>query len=251
MHNDSARKCFADERKYALDYLKENKTEYPKSCLKVIEPNYYFESFSPGFLANQDDFFKKTKFFPVVNFNLPTSKTIYLGVGLVSLLDDKYAFYAEINRHKRFTDGQLAFPVIPYKTKNNRFSTNVSPVFYYRYFDEVDESSKQLFLNFGISISFGYHFSHSFYTGISYLYYLYNESHPNKFYLKPYKEISDYEDPYYTNQLDCSVYYQLVKGMSMKVGFLNRNPVIGITYVGNVIWYDLKRKSVGLLFNVY
>ncbi len=137
MHNDSADRCFTGERKYALNYLKEDKPEINLSCFKNIEPKYYFESFSQGYLTNQDDFNKKKRFIPVLNFNFPFLKTIYLGVGLISLLKDNYAFYAEVNRHKSFTDGRFAFPFRLYKTANNRFGITASPVFYYRYFDEV------------------------------------------------------------------------------------------------------------------
>jgi hypothetical protein len=241
IYNDSAEHCFTKERKYALKFLEGQINEPVQSCLINLESRYYFESFSPGFLLNREDFSRHDRFIPVVNFNIPPLKTVYLGIGLITLFDDKYALYGEVNRFKDFTNGQIAFPIEVYKAESNRFGINASPVFYYQVADNVEDNSNQLFVNIGGSISTSYRFNRKLYIGISYLYYVYNNKHKKRAIYFTHNE----------NQFDLSMYYQIIKGMSLKVGMVNDHPVIGLTYVGNLFWYDFKSTSVGLTFNVY
>jgi hypothetical protein len=241
IYNDSAEHCFTRERIYSLRFVEGQSNEPIQSCLIKIEPRYYFESFSPGFLANREDFSRHDRFIPVVNFNIPPLRTVFLGIGLLALLDDKYALYGEVNRYKDFTNGQIAFPIEAYKAESNRFGINVSPVFYYQVADNVEDYSNRLFVNIGGSISTSYRFNHKLYYGISYLYYVFNNNHKKRSIFFTHNE----------NQFDLSIYYQIIKGMSLKAGMVNDHPVIGLTYVGNLFWYDFKSTSVGLTFNVY
>jgi hypothetical protein len=211
------------------------------SNLSKPEPKYYFESFSPGFLVNREDFYRKTRFLPVLNFNFPPYKTSFLGIGLLTFLSDNYILYAEVNRTKDYTDGQLAFPIEIFKLSSNKFGMNASPVIYYRVADNVEDYTNRFFINIGGSISTGYRFNHRFYTGASYLYYFYNQKHPK------YSVFFKSND----NLLDFSIFYQIVKGMSLKAGIVNDHPVIGLTLVGNLFYYDFKSNSVALIFNVY
>jgi len=240
-YNDSIERCFTNERNYALNYLDGKSRDTILQCLIKIEPRYYYESFSPGYLENKEDFKKNQRFIPVLNYNLPPFEKAFLGLGLFTLLNENYAFYAEANRYKGITDGQLALPVEVYKTENNRFGINASPVFYYQIADNAEDYPDRIFFNYGASISTSYHLNHNFYLGISYLYYYYNKAHPKSSNFFTYNE----------NQIDISMYYQIIKGMSLKTGIINDHPVIGLTFVGNIIWYDFKSASFGLTFNVY
>jgi hypothetical protein len=233
--------CFTRERKYALQYLKKGQYESVDSCRLKIEPKYYFESFSQGFMINREDFSKKVRYIPVLNFNIPFYNKFYLGIGLLTILNDNYALCGEVNRYNNYTDGQIAFPVEIYKVKSNRFGFNLSPVFYYRVADNIEDFPNRYFINAGLNASAGFHINYKLYTGFSCLYYFFNSSHPKT---SVFLQSND-------NLYDFSLYYQIVKGMSLKTGVINSHFVTGVTFVGNIIWYDFKDSNIGLNYNFY
>ena len=239
-NHDSTEICFNNERQFAINYIQNIPQNNIQDCYKSLETRYYYESNSQGYVWNKEDIGYKQKFFPWVGINYSNKYSAIISTGLGYVIKNKSALNFRTSVSKYNVDFFISIPFQIYKSQNCRFGLKIMPLFYYDYiYKSIDKDNKTCIFTPGISISAGYHFTQNFYSGISYLRSFYNKNQKNVI------NISG-TNSYISNELDISLYYQLLKGISIKAGLVNGHAIVGLTITGVFMGYNQAIGSFGI-----
>ncbi len=243
--SDSAYIQFTNERQFARSFLRCEKKDSVSFFKNDIFPRYYYESFSQGFVLNREDFGNR-KIIPGLAIEIGGKGDYLYGVGCNWLSTQNMVIGGQFS-FTRYNIGAMAdVPLQLYKSAENGFGIKFTPLIYYQYVRKTEPvfEINAGYFNPGAGLSVGYHFNQKVYAGASYLYFLYNQY--NKVYLK-----NKIIDPIQQNELDISLYYQLIKGLSVKAGIVDGSPVFGLTLTGALLGYGFKTKSLSLKPEIY
>ena len=237
---DSTEISFNNERQFAINYLNKVPENNAKVNYKPLETRYYFESNSQGYVWNKEDIGYKQNLFPRVGLSYTDDYSLIASVGLGYAIKNRSALNFRTSVSKYNVDFLLSLPYQLYKSRNNRFGLKIMPLFYYNYgYNPINNIPKSGIFTAGLSISAGYHFTQTFYSGISYLRSIPNSNQNCS------NNISEVNS-FISNEFDASLYYQLVKGFSVKAGLLNGHPIFGFTIVGFFLGYNQSIQSFGI-----
>ena len=235
--------AFIAERNNALVFLKkgaaiaENRPDYAPMPHK-----YYYQSFSQGFVLNQEDFgiMKKNLYGLSLAYN--DVKGLQFGLGTTWLYRDNFIAYAGFMTWQNLMQFKLSTSFQVYKSANNDLGLKLSPALTFSTSMGAGSDSSHLYqINPGCAFSAGYRINQRVYAGASVSVYLYNQFTHNYF------DKSIYDD----NEYDISPYYQLMRGISLKAGIYNNYPVVGFGFTGSFLGYFFKNKSIGVSLSNY
>ena len=244
--NDSSKIAFSNERKYAIAYLTHNQKNTINTELKAITPKYYYQSFSPGYVVNREDIGFRSFFLPGFSLMGSTAQITYWGLNTTLLFNEQFVLYLAGSWSDFQRDYLISAPYQLYKSVNNRFGIKTTPMLYANIFRKTDHNPNITgpYVNFGLGISAGYQLNHKFSIGFSYLGFFYNQYYHRKI------ENTDNEI-YLNNEYDISIYYQLLKSISLKAGIDNGNVVTGIVFTGSFLGYNSQNKGVSYKFTIH
>lgn len=227
--------CFLEEKRYATAFLQNNTTRQPVECFTPITPKYYYQSFSEGYVINSDEFDKDNKFIHGVSVYTNSWEKMKIGYGITRLISENRLAYGNILYSSTSISGTFAYSQSLIKTVDDRFGCKISGFLTY------ENLYNQKVFNFypGSTISFGYHINTRLYLGCS-VYYIADLLEVNK-------------NLKFTSSQGYSValYYQLIKGISLKTGIDNNWPVIGLSITGSSLDFSFENSSFGLFQSVY
>ncbi len=214
--NENAIKQYSIQRNLALNQHYDSIKKFP---LTPIKPKFYFESFSPGYVINVEDFKRKQKilFYIVLNNQ-------YIGGGLNFLVSSNLAFYSQIATNNNYLWFSMNIPYQLYKSPNHRWGIKLSTGNTWQYF--YDNQKLKLFPM--ISVSSSYHLNHRYYVSAGYVYNFNNTSSYDK----------DIRSIYTKTYWYSYMHMHLLKGISARLGFMEMKPVAGITVSGIFIGYN-------------
>jgi hypothetical protein len=241
--NDSNTLLLSQERTYARSYLSSN-AQKNKIQLTQIKPKYYYESFSQGFVLNREDIGMIRKRIFSAGLGISNKKEMLFGVGISELFNEKVILNASYYFSTWQNYVRITLPYQVYKPANNRFGFKITPTCDYAYVNKINgqTESNKWEINPGITPSIGYRLTHRLFFGVSYSYSLYNQHNTNY--------TSDYTQHFFVwNELDVSAYYQLIKGVSLKVGTSNGYPIFGINMLGIFLGYTTNPNAMMVRFN--
>jgi hypothetical protein len=243
--SDSANIQFASEKQYALSFLKYEKQDSASFFKLDISQKYYYESFSQGFVLNHEDFGNR-KIIPGIAIRGINNGNYLYGFGCNLIVSEKMVVNAQFSFTNYNIGALVDVPLQLFKSSDNSFGIKLTPLVYYQFVRKSasHESVNDGYIDPGAGFSAGYHFNQKLYVGASYLYYFFNQY--NKINLKNKKT-----GTYQLNEIDISLYYQLIKGISVKAGLVNGSPVFGLTLTGTFLGYEFKTKSLALKPGIY
>lgn len=214
--NKYATNQYMIQRSLVLEQLYDSIKKYP---LEILIPRYYFESSSPGYVINFEDFKKtqKSLFYVVLNNQ-------HIGGGLNILVSSNMAFYSQITTNNNYLLFSMYIPYQLYKSLNYRWGIKLSTGNTWQYFYK----NQNLKLFPIISISTSYHINHSYYVSVGYVHNFNSTSSYNK----------DIRSIYTQTYWYSYMHIHLLKGISGRLGFMQMKPVIGITVTGVFIGYN-------------
>lgn len=205
--NDS---LYVIEKKYAKNYI--NNVSNNRLVFDTNYPKYYYSSFMPGYAFNSEDFARGTNY--MWNYVLGFDYYNQSAIGGLMFLNLK----KNINLFSQFLISEnsveliVSLPLQILKSKNNNFGLKLSP------FSKIYFLSNFNFFNYGAKISIGYYPINNFMIGAYYDYNFYNE----------YNHFTTLFDDFWNeNEYDVSIYYNLFKNTSLKIGVRNNYFIFG------------------------
>ncbi|SHE35435.1 hypothetical protein SAMN05444274_101140 [Mariniphaga anaerophila] len=234
------------ERDYARSFIDGKQEEAAVDFFHPFIPKYYYNSLHPGYGINPEDYAKNTEHLLMFVLGLDLSDNLSAGIQYYRQLNK----YLDINPSYMTSGGireiALAVPIKLYQSENNNLGIKVSPFMRYSgirklTIDGVQTEFDENIFNFGIKASAGYYFAPKLSVGASYIYHRYNE---NSTFLFSTRDIK----LWFFNEYDISLYYDLLKGFSLKSGVKTGDFVAGIYWSGWEISYNFNQK--GLVFRV-
>jgi hypothetical protein len=247
--SDTSSACFMEERNYAAKFIDNQPAQSTSNCYNILKPKYYYQSFSPGFVINREDYGPKTRYFPGINFGYDTKSTFY-GIGISRIWSENFLLHVATSISDFQNDVLISAPYQLYKSTNCRLGIKLSPIVYYRHVNkgETNMPLKADYVNGGFGLSTSYHINAKLYMGISYQYFYYNQYN----HLILNSTVNDAaQEVYQENILDVSIYYQLIKGISLKIGTMNQYPSLGLNIDDTFIGYNFKDKAFTVDFIAY
>jgi hypothetical protein len=243
--SDSAGVQFTNEREYARSFIKSEKQDPSVFFKQDISPRYYYESFSQGFVLNREDFGNRN-IIPGIAIGVGAKGSYLYGIGAKWLARQNIIVSSQFSITNNYIGALANVPLQVYKSSDNSFGFKLTPLVYYQFVKKTKtaENVNISYINPGAGFSAGYHFNQRIYIGASYLLYLYSQF--NKLYFQK-KMVEIYQQ----NELDIGLYYQLIKGISVKAGIVNGSPVFGLTFTGNNMVYKFKTRSFELKPKIY
>jgi hypothetical protein len=240
--NDSNSVVHSQERNYARSYIS-NSVRERKIHLAQIKPKYYYESFSQGFVLNREDIGMYRKRILSAGLGIAKNNTM-VGVGVSELFNDKVVLNASYYFSSWQNYVRVTLPYQLYKSSNNRFGIKITPTCDYAYVKQVDERIKldDWYINPGLTPSIGFRLTHRIFFGISYTYSLYNQ-HNKKYFSNSNQYLFGW------SELDISAYYQLIKGVSLKIGTSDGYPIFGLNMLGIFLGYSTNPHASMVRFN--
>jgi hypothetical protein len=246
MFNDSAKLMFSKEREYANFFVADNSIDRPGIMFQPIIPKFYYQSFHPGYVLNREDIGMKMFVLPGFSLMGSTSEITYWGLNTAFLINEKFVLYLAASSSDFQNDYMIAAPYQLFKASNNRLGVKITPMLYVNTFKKTSRSAKVSapYMNGGVAVSLGYQLNCKFSFGVSYLGYFYNQYYKHKV------ENSDNE-LYLENEFDISMYYQMLKGISLKAGALNGNLTLGFVFTGSFLGYNSRNRGLSYKFSVH
>lgn len=245
--NDS---IFIAQRKYASARLKGSEAAIDSSFFVDFQPQYYYGSFQPGYGLNPEDFSRHSRYYELLSVGRNSMNNYTLGFqhyqNIWKMIDINVGVEASLE--KSF-GGNIAVPVQLYCTKNKNFAVKLTPFVSFNWMDsimvnDIAYNAQEGIFNFGARISSSFYFAPSLSIGAYYQYNFYNENNQKTFSKNPCTY-------YQENEYDVSLYYNFVKGFSLKGGLKNNDLVLGLFITGWEISYDFTNPGIVLRTNLY
>lgn len=229
------------QREHALEFLEGKKPKDTLNFIQSITPKYYFQSLQPGYTLNGEDLSSHPngEFFITLgtNFSSDYSLGLQYYLNLNNNFDINPGFF--ISEHIQAVS--LALPLQLYRSPDNSLGLKLSPFVRYNMYGSIDLDGNKLdfkekFFNAGFKFSAGYYFVQRLSVAGWYMYNYYNQDHP-------YEARTQNINLWWKNEYDVSLYYNLLKGFSLKSGLQNGGIVAGLYWQGTEISYDISNNS--------
>ncbi len=237
--NDS---LWLQQRKYALNFLEKDLHAIEPVDFPQITPKYYLNSLQPGYILNDESQAENKT--GIIFFGIATSfsKNIALSLQFYRHLFNNFDINAGYNTSPGVASFNLAVPLQLYRSVNNKAGIKISPFIFYSKFSELEFDNRtwsmdELVLNPGFRISAGYYFVQRFSVGTWYTWFYFNEKHPYSAKTQPL-------NLWWNNNYDISLYFNILKGFSLKGGVQNSNAVAGIYWNGWEISYNFTNPGI-------
>ncbi|MGF7140958.1 hypothetical protein [Roseimarinus sediminis] len=244
--NDS---IWALERSFAKEkYFDSTKADYSK-FLSVIEPKYHYSSFQPGFLINPEDYSRGIDWISMFVFGYDYSNKIGIAYHVSRKLNSRFDMNVWAMSSGNTSSFGAGVPIQIYKSSDNRFAAKISPFVSFAYTDTilVDDATygiRQGLFNFGAKLSGAFYLLPNLSLGAYYKYNFHNANHPI---LTKKHNLS----LWWQNEYDLSMYYAILKGLSVKAGVYNGDLVGGILWSGWEISYNITNPGLLLRIDMY
>ena len=231
------------ERNHAMAFI--NNFQYPvENCnAKPIVPKYYFGSFQPGYLANEDEL-DPYKDNAHVSFFVDQDMYNNISFGVYSALNFKNKIIPTLLMKRSINASTIGIsvPIQVYKSKTNRLAIKCSPFFSSTTVFELADKDSVYYNNFlpdaGLRISAGYYLVPNVSIGAYYEYHYFNKQNP--FYFDNTALSFSWK-----NEYDVSMYYNVFRNFTLKAGVKNNDFVLGFFNSGvELSWSILKRGFV-------
>jgi hypothetical protein len=240
---DSSAVMFANERNYANLYLRNNKKP-SEIRLLPIKPKYYYESFSQGYVLNREDLGMTNKRIYSAGIGIVDKDHLMYGFGITELLSDRIVINASYYMSSWQNYLRITTPIQIFKSTDNRFGIKIAPTCDYAYVSQINtiQTINDWYINPGITPSAGFKITHRLFLGASYSYCLFNQNN-----MKTFTKYG--HNVFAWTELDVSLYYQLIKGISVKFGTSNKYPIVGLNLMGIFIGYSTNPHAMMVRFN--
>ncbi|HKJ77996.1 MAG TPA: hypothetical protein VKA10_00620 [Prolixibacteraceae bacterium] len=246
---DANRSLWQEQRVYASSFLREKEVVPDTAFFRPIQPQYYFNSLQPGFTLNDEALANQKMGNIFVTLGTDFSNDFVLGLqyylNLGKVLDINPGYYTSGN----VSTINLALPMQLYRSADNRAGFKFSPFAFYSGYNSLTinntefEFNESVF-NAGFKVSLGYYFVQNISLGVSYTWYYYNRDRP---YVSKSKSVALWWD----NEYDASLYYNILKGFSLKAGIKSGDAVAGIYWNGMEVSYNITNPGLILRSDLY
>ncbi|MDP4278641.1 MAG: hypothetical protein Q8914_13535, partial [Bacteroidota bacterium] len=212
-----------------------------------IPPKLYTDPYQPGFSLTGTRLTDPATHFPFLIGKDLSGKLSY-GGQLFIPFNRKSLLYAQTLFSKDMARLTVGFPMQLVQSSDLRVGVKVTPFISYAEIDNLTTSKgrfevDQGYADFGARLSAGYYLQPNLALGA---YYQYDYHHSgNKFRTRSGVEIWD------ENEVDLSVYYNLVEGISLKMGIKNKDAVIGLFLSGWELSYSLNHHDIIIRTNLF
>jgi hypothetical protein len=229
------------QRNYAALYLSENELPPVDGFFQPLIPKYYHINLQPGYTFSDEGLEEHRRGIFSLSAGRDFNSDISLGAqyyrNLTRGLDINPVFYIS----KSISEFNLALPIQVYKSESNRLGLKLSPFINYMYIKRYpsvypDNKLNTSVFNFGMKASAGYYLFQKLSIGGYYKHHFYNEKHPLILSEESVKIA-------WKNEYDVSMYYNLIKGLSLKSGVKSNNWVIGFFMTGLEISYNVHQRN--------
>lgn len=231
-----------DQRMYAKSFLAGNTVAAADRFFQPVIPKYYHVPLQPGFTLTGDGLAEHRRGILSVSVGLDLLSDLAVGAqyyrNLGKGLDINPVFY--ISRNIR--EFNLALPIQLIKTENDRFGLKLSPFASYMYIKKYesvypDKSLERSVFNYGAKASSSFFIVQKLSLGSYYTWHYYNENNP--------LILSDESvEVRWRNEYDISLYYNLIKGLSLKTGIKSGDWVAGLYLTGWEVSYNFNENSI-------
>lgn len=242
--NDS---LFIAERKYAMTRLSNNIPSTPISFSGII-PKHYYGSFQPGYSFNSGEYPFYTNGVIMVLFGLDFANEITLGLQTYNSLNSLISINPRIFYSKNYLELAISTPLQLYKSPSNDIGIKLTPFISYNGIKKVNiegnnYSLDEKMIDFGARISIGYYLIQKLSLGAYYQYNYYNSRHPY---------VADNDLYIWKNSIyDVSLYYNIIKEVSLKAGIRNSEIVAGFFINGWELSYCITKPEFILSVDMY
>jgi len=139
---------------------------------------------------------------------------------------------------------RITAPIQLFKSTDNRFGFKIAPTCDYAYVSQINavQTINDWYINPGVTPSAGFKITHRLFLGASYSYCLFNQNN-----MKTFTKYG--HNVFAWTELDVSFYYQLIKGISVKLGTSNQFPIVGLNLMGIFIGYSTNPHAMMVRFN--
>jgi hypothetical protein len=237
------------QRKYAAAFPENTTTGITSDFIQPLHPKYYHLPLQPGYTLSGDGLQEHRRGIISVSAGRDFDGDIALGAQYYRNLKKGFDINPVFSISKNLVDFNLALPLQIYKADNDRFGLKLSPFASYMYiknYDSVhpDNTLKQSVFNFGAKASAGYYFVQKLSIGAYYTWHYYNEKNPLNL-------TAESVNVWWNNEYDVSLYYNLIKGFSLKSGIKSGNWVAGFYMTGWEVSYDFQDKAIIVRTELY
>ncbi len=237
------------QRVYAAAFPENSITGIENDFIQPLHPKYYHIPLHPGYTLNGDGLGEHRRGIISVSAGRDFDGDISLGAQYYRNLTKGFDINPVFSISKNLVDFNLALPLQIYKAKNDRFGLKLSPFASYMYiknYDSVhpDNTLKQSVFNFGAKASAGYYIVQKLSIGAYYTWHYYNEKNPMTL-------TAESVNVWWNNEYDVSLYYNLIKGLSLKSGIKSGNWVAGFYMTGWEVSYDFQDKAIIVRTELY
>jgi hypothetical protein len=246
---DKNDELWKQQRRYAAAFPESTTTGIKNGFIQPLHPKYYHLPLQPGYTLSGDGLEEHKRGIVSVSAGKDFDGDIALGAqyyrNLLKGLDINPVFSIS----KNLFDFNLALPLQIYKANNDRFGLKLSPFASYMYiknYDSVypDKILKQSVFNFGAKASTGYYIVQKLSIGAYYTWHYYNENNPMTL-------TAESVNVWWNNEYDVSLYFNLIKGLSLKSGIKSGNWVAGFYMTGWEVSYDFQDKAIIVRTELY
>jgi len=237
------------QRLYAAAFPESTTSGIENDFIQPLHPKYYHLPLHPGYTLSGDGLKEHKRGIVSMSAGRDFDGDIALGAQYYRNLIKGFDINPVFSISKNLFDFNLALPLQIYKAQNDRFGLKLSPFASYMYiknYDSVhpDNTMKQSVFNFGAKASAGYYFVQKLSIGAYYTWNYYNEK-------KPLTLTAESVNVWWNNEYDVSLYYNLIKGLSLKSGIKSGNWVAGFYMTGWEVSYDFQDKAIIVRTELY
>lgn len=234
---------YTEQRNFAKSHFS-GEAGYEFDFFKPIPFKYYNVLYQPGFSIAGEMYKSRL---PALNtiFGTDYNNELLYGLQYSHPLNEKTFIYFQGINSKSRTSFAAGLPRQLYKSEDNRAGIKVNPEIRYSNIRTNFSGSvtSQNFFNFGINVSAGYFISPTLSLGGYYQYFVYNQNNPFKG--------SNYYTYWNENEMDVSIYLNLLRNISLKAGYKNTGPVFGLFMSGMEVSFNLKTNSFYIRTDIF
>ena len=230
---------YVAERNYSMAFINGIHSLLHLQDTSILVPKYFHESFQPGYLENEDEAEKSKT--DIIKIFLCEDRFNKIGIGtqVYASYKNKNAITLGAYETKAGVGLKLSTPCQIFKAKNNRFGFKIVPFFSYfitseKYFPEYLSKSIP---NIGANLSIGYYLSPNIALGSYFEYYYFNKQNA---YSMPGTSFQFFDK----NLYDASMYFNILRHLSIKAGINNNYPCVGIYQSGFELSYRMFKNDV-------
>ncbi|MGC8803179.1 MAG: hypothetical protein ACP5PS_05340 [Bacteroidales bacterium] len=223
---------FCDERRAAMNFL-HNDTLLPINFPRIA-PNYYFQSLSPGYGYNPDDFKPNTRWiFSGIGWETMAGQQFFQ-TNILYVPHNRLGVATGINLNKNIQLFYVGFPWQTAWAKNRRWGLKITPIIYLAHNNFT--GSYRMIPVAGLSI--GYHVLPRYYigfrTGI------------------PHKIPAEWQPYFNQKQWSISANAHLIKNLSITLTLLSLHDIItGIMVNNTILGYNWRAKQLFLSLQIF